>query len=475
MKWKQLLSTKRVKGLWGESSSKTISGDLRSEFDRDYGRTVFSTPVRRLQDKAQVFPLEQHDAIRTRLTHSMEVSSVSRSFGEMLEKFLFDRKELKKDTERAVLPAISATCGLIHDLGNPPFGHAGEAAISEWFKSQHKRDPKFFNGFQHCTTGSARPDETQFAQDFLKFEGNAQTQRLLSRLQVLADDYGLNLTCGTLSAGCKYVAQSNTVDNTKQETKKHGYFASENDLIARIRKEVGSGQARNPIAFLVEASDDIVYGTVDLEDGVKKGVVTWDFIESELRRLLGAKSEVLNRVLKAAHDKIDPAGLPTGQKNEAMAIAFRTFAIAQMVVASFQIFEENYTDIMQGHYHNELLYQSKAGPLARICKQLGFKYVYVSNQTVKLELMGRKVINDLLDFYWEAARLYEPGKTLEGFPKRVYQLISENYRRIFEHRMAEAKQLNIPTDYLRMQLITDQVAGMTDSFACAIHRELMNA
>jgi dGTPase len=475
MEWKQLLSTTRVKGLWGEASSKKIAGDLRTEFDRDYGRTVFSTPVRRLQDKAQVFPLEQHDAIRTRLTHSMEVSSVSRSFGEMLEKFLFERNELKKETDRGVLPSISATCGLIHDLGNPPFGHAGETAISEWFSCHYKKNLKLFDGFKMFAAGEERPEQTQFAQDFLRFEGNAQTQRLLSRLQVLADDYGLNLTCGTLSASCKYVAQSNTVDKTKQETKKHGYFASENELIAKIRKEVGSGDSRNPITFLVEASDDIVYATVDLEDGVKKGVVTWDFVERQLRASLGENNEVLNRVLKDSHDKIDPADLPPDQRNEAMAVAFRTFAIAQMVVASFEVFERNYSEIMSGGYHKEVLYESKAGPLARSCKDLGFKYVYVSNETVKLELMGKKVISDLLDFYWEAARLYETGKTLDGFPKRVYQLISANYRRIFEHRMAEATKLRMPADYLRMQLITDQVAGMTDSFACSIHRELMNA
>ena len=123
------------------------------------------------------------------------------------------------------------------------------------------------------------PEDTQFARDFLKFEGNAQTQRLLSRLQVLADEFGLNLTCGTLSASCKYVAQSDTVDKNQQEKKKHGYFASENVLVSRIRKEVGTGDFRNPLTFLVEASDDIVYSTVDLEDGVKKGVITWKFIE----------------------------------------------------------------------------------------------------------------------------------------------------------------------------------------------------
>lgn len=262
MNWSQLLSTKRVKALWGEKSSVMIDGDPRSEFDRDYGRTVFSTPVRRLQDKAQVFPLEEHDAVRTRLTHSLEVSSVARSLGEAAERFASGKRELGS-AHAGCISTIAATCGLIHDLGNPPFGHAGELAIADWFRKKEKADPNIFDDFDP-KDGKTGARDTQFAKDFLNFEGNAQTQRLLSRLQVLADDYGLNLTCGTLSASCKYVAQSDSTDKADQARKKHGYFASENDLIARIRSEVGTGEARNPITFLVEASDDIVYSTVDL-------------------------------------------------------------------------------------------------------------------------------------------------------------------------------------------------------------------
>jgi len=318
------------------------------------------------------------------------------------------------------------------------------------------------------------PEDTQFARDFLKFEGNAQTQRLLSRLQVLADEFGLNLTSGTLSASCKYVAQSDTVDKAQQERKKHGFFASENDLISRIRKEVGTGELRNPIAFLVEASDDIVYSTVDLEDGVKKGVITWQFIEDELIRRLGAHDTSMKRALDKAHEKIDPADLKGRAKDEAMAVGFRTFAIAEMVVETFKAFEKHYRDIMSGNYHRELLYDSAAGKLASACKQLGSEFVYVSSETLKLELMGRKVISDLLTCFWEAAHAYAPGKKPDGFPGKAYELISTNYRQIFEKNIGDAKKLSIPEDYFRMQLITDQISGMTDSYACFLHRELMN-
>jgi len=473
LNWKQLLSTKRVKELYGQDSSKPIKGDLRTEFDRDYGRTVFSTPVRRLQDKAQVFPLERHDAIRTRLTHSLEVSSVSRGLGDLTERLLFVRGDLNLIVTEGFSELFAATCGLIHDLGNPPFGHSGEAAISDWFKRQAKEDSAFFEGFNEFDKVSSA-GETQFARDFLQFEGNAQTQRLLSRLQVLADDFGLNLTCGTLSASCKYVAQSNNVNKAKQEMKKHGHFASENELISKIREEVGTGDCRNPIAFLVEAADDITYATVDLEDGVKKRVVTWDFVENALSSKLEGNSASLNRALTKAHDKIDVAGLEGQAREEAMAVAFRTFAIAEMVVETFKVFERNYENIMGGSYHGELLYESEAGSLAKACKALGFEFVYVSNETLKLELMGRKVISDLLDCYWEAAKSFKPGEKLAGFPGKAYGLISTNYRHIFERNLVQANILEIPANYFRMQLVTDQVSGMTDSYACSVHRELMN-
>jgi dGTPase len=471
MNWNQLLSIKRVKALWGEKSSTIIEGDPRSEFDRDFGRTVFSTPVRRLQDKAQVFPLEEHDAVRTRLTHSLEVSSVARSLGEAAERLALKKGGLSS-TQSGCIQTIAATCGLIHDLGNPPFGHAGELAIADWFDKQERDDPKLFDDFDP-KDGKRKARDTQFARDFLSFEGNAQTQRLLSRLQVLADDYGLNLTCGTLSASCKYVASSDSTDQSIQAKKKHGFFASENDLISRIRNEVGTGDARNPITFLVEASDDIVYSTIDLEDGIKKRCISWEFLEDELRKR--CRSECLDRSLSKAKDKIDPAGFQGQTRDEAMAVGFRTFAIAEMVVATIRVFEAEYERIMAGDYPHEILYKSDAGSLAKACKSIALEHVYVSPEILKREIMGREILFDLLDLYWEAAQAVGPGKEPKGFNKKVYSQISSNYRQIFERNVARSEKLGIPVQYFRMQLITDQVSGMTDSFAVKLHRELKNA
>ena len=206
---------------------------------------------------------------------------MARGLGEAAEQFI---RNARKDDgiEPGSLPTIAATCGLIHDIGNPPFGHAGESAISSWFANQSGDDIQagVFDAFPGVTP--KQKIATQYAQDFLKFEGNAQTQRLLSSLQILADRFGLNMTCGTLSASLKYVVASNEIDTARAEAKKHGFFASENELIGKIKDEVGTGNARNPLASLVEAADDICYATVDLEDGIKKGCLDWSVLQKRV-------------------------------------------------------------------------------------------------------------------------------------------------------------------------------------------------
>ncbi len=468
LSWEKLLSTKRVRDLFGGLASVRVQGDapVRTAFDQDYGRALFSTPVRRLQDKAQVFPLEPNDSVRTRLTHSLEVSSIARGLGERAEAFIA-KDDSYIQSNRGAIPTIAATCGLIHDIGNPPFGHAGEIAISSWFKS-HSEAFEHFPG-----TNQKEKEQSQYAQDFLLFEGNAQTQRLLSSLQILADKYGLNMTCGTLSASLKYVVPSNGRNKDFSEAKKHGYFASENELIKKINAEVLIGRSRNPIAFLVEAADDIAYATVDLEDGIKKSCLNWETLETALRQ--NAAGKLLDDILTATHDKIDPAGLSGKARDEAMSISFRTNAIIRMTIAASEAFENKYNDIMNANYHGSLLKDSSAGALAKACKDIASKHVYSSPQILKLELMGRKIIWDLLELYWEAGKLIGTKKDdWPDFAKKSFELISRNYREVCQDHIGNAHEGPIPADYYRMQLITDQVCGMTDSFAVNLHRELMN-
>lgn len=462
MEWKTLLNTDRPR-------ISTSQGDHRAQFERDFDRCVFSTPVKRLQDKAQVFPLEPHDAIRTRLTHSLEVSSVARGLGIAIAQWLLegDKKKIDSGMDRQI-EAIAATCGLIHDLGNPPFGHAGEDAIRGWFQDKIKKEKlqEFFGDYENSD---------QLVQDFLKFEGNAQTLRLVSKLQILADFQGLNLTYGTLSASCKYIAPSHEAgDEQKHECKKPGYFASENKLVAEIQKRTGTGNARNPITYLVEAADDIVYSVADVEDGVKKGVLSWDDLKSELSNAnddeVNGTLETKDHILKAGKDEV-PNNLP----DDIHASAFRTAAIGVMVRSAIDVFKAQYGSIMDGTYHGELVEEGKAKKLVKLLKDIGKKEVYCTPQTLKLELMGRHIITDLLDLFWEGAEklpLDRPPETID-FSGKLGALLSNSYRRVFYHFVKEDQGL--PENYHRLQLVTDYICGMTDSFAKRLHAELTNA
>ncbi len=457
MKWKTLLCSDRPR-------PSTSQRDHRAQFERDFDRTIFSTPVKRLQDKAQVFPLEPHDAVRTRLTHSLEVSSVARGLGIAIGQWLLAEKLIEPGMERSI-EAISATCGLIHDLGNPPFGHSGEDAIRQWFDTR----------FGESGLGGELHGNSQLVQDLLKFDGNAQSLRLLTKLQILADFHGLNLTFGTLSASCKYTAPSHEAGgNGAHPRSKPGYFASESDDVRRIREETGTGDARNPIAYLVEAADDIVYSVADIEDAVKKGVLAWHPLEDDLKKTDHPSMEAAlirtRKILKAETDKI-----PEDLKDDIWASAFRTSVIWVVVEAALDESKEQYDAIMAGQYSRELVKDCEAWTLVKKLKDVGKTQVYCTPSNLKLELMGRHVICDLMDVFWEGAKVLPiNGKlpTTKTFPGKVCALLSDNYRRVFCHSVETMRDL--PQQYHRFQLVTDYVCGMTDTFAKRLHTELMN-
>lgn len=455
MNWQNLLNPRRPRDT-------TIPSDSRDQFERDFDRSVFSTPVKRLQDKAQVFPLEEHDAVRTRLTHSLEVSSVARGLAARNAKWLLEQGEIDRGMDRSI-EAIAATCGLIHDLGNPPFGHAGEDAIRAWFRR---------SGREKCLQNSLT-DEQQI-QDFLKFEGNAQSLRLVTKLQILADYHGLNLTFGTLSVLRKYVASSDRADrsSTNRAYKKPGYFASEVDIVERIRNETGTGAARHPICLLVEAADDIAYLTADIEDAVKKGVLSWNKIRENLQPQDDSVNMALERQKKIL--KAGRACVPSNLDDDMWVTAFRTAAIFVMADGVSREFREQYEQIINGRYRHALLEQSDAAKLAAHLQRIGETLVYPTRSTLTLELMGRRVIGDLMDVFWEGAKAMtgEDDPKTSSFEGKAAALISPNYRQVFQYSVANAQ--DIPEEYFRFQLVTDYVCGMTDSFAKRLHADLFN-
>lgn len=477
MNWESLLCPERRR------PTKRLSEERRPEIVRDYGRAVFSTPVRRLQDKAQVFPLEPIDAVRTRLTHSLEVSSVARDLAHAVAKRLLDEGKITSAEQAYEIESIAATAGLVHDIGNPPFGHAGEQAIQDWFKEH----PKVLEPIAGVMEGRLK-------EDLLNFEGNAQTLRLLAKLQVLSDRYGLNLTYATLSAACKYTANSLEVGTPESwhEHSKLGFFASEDELVADVRAKTGTKGARNPITFLVEASDDIVYAVVDIEDGVKKGVISWGesvdktsrpdahrrgVASGHLRSILNEhEAEITARLLEdtagKAEKEIDDCDLRlTGRtRDEAIVQYFRTLVIGKAAPAVVETFLEKYDAIMAGDYHGELLKDSGsvAGLYSVLKEEVGRRHVYPAKGNLRLELLGRKVIYDLMDLFYTA----DPNAKTRKFPGKAFHVLSQNYRTVFDSTVGIEEKL--PREYRRLLLITDYLCGMTDSFATSLHRELFN-
>lgn len=485
MSWDKLLCPMRIRDFFEKPGQRE---DHRTEFEKDYDRAIFSSPVRRLHDKAQVFPLEPNDSVRTRLIHSLEVSTVSRDMGRAIGTWLkkeehLGENEAEADDKARAIERIAATCGLIHDLGNPPFGHAGEEAISEWFSRKEKGEGFWdFKGY--------KGEEKQLKNDFLKFQGNAQTIRLISRLQVLCDLYGLNFTCGTMSAAFKYIAPSHKIDEEQHEKGKMGHFASENIIVNLVQHQTGTQDARNPITYLVEAADDIVYSVVDIEDGVKKGVIDWKTLKDKLFEYSLGNNKNLEFCFQKAKELIDEKDKRVSFKgrshSEALVQAFRVYAIGVGVKAVIKEFKNRYKEIIRGQYHKELFIDSEAFSLIKACKEIGKKIIYPSANNVKLEVMARTVIHELMDIFWDGVINHHDED--KKFALKIYSLISDNYKTVFKNAHKEQPVLEeyldilsgnlqsakIPKNYCCMQLVTDYICGMTDGFACSLHKQLKN-
>ena len=243
--------------------------DRRSEFEKDYHRIIGSASFRRLQDKTQVFALDSSDFIRTRLTHSLEVSSIAKSLGQT-GGALLKEKGIVTDEQVGYMTDILLCAGLLHDIGNPPFGHFGEAVIRDWFRENldvmtYKDKPL-----------SCYLSDVQKA-DLCNFEGNAQSLRVVAKLHHLVDDNGMNLTKGLLNTIIKYPTSSVEIDKKAGDIrlKKMGYFEADSELFQNITQSTGAGNSRHPLTFLLEAADDIAYSTADIEDGYKKGILSF--------------------------------------------------------------------------------------------------------------------------------------------------------------------------------------------------------
>ena len=266
MEWSKLLSTKRLSGK---------EATHRNEFDDDYKRIVTSPSFRRLQDKTQVFPLERLDFIHTRLTHSLEVAMVARSLAKEIVILLQEEVEKKPDSSKAEMIArqedvlkIVECASLVHDLGNPPYGHFGEDIIRQWFK---KNLPSLLKERSDVAEEFLA---SPYVYDFYRFEGNAQSLRIVSKLHDFKGEFdGLDLTAATLNTILKYTYPSSHKKTEEIASKKVGYFFAEEKAFKTVTEITGAGTSRHPLTYILEAADDIAYLVVDMEDAIGKGVI----------------------------------------------------------------------------------------------------------------------------------------------------------------------------------------------------------
>jgi dGTPase len=435
MNWHQLLSPQRL------DAKPDLAEPSRSAFEQDYDRIIFSHPFRRLQDKTQVHPIPEQDFVHTRLTHSLEVSSVGRSLGKKIgEQVLQRHPELKENFSLFDFGAIVAAASLAHDLGNPPFGHAGEEAISDFFLHYPKGQ-----SFQ------AEVNEVAW-NDLIKFEGNAQGFRLLNK-----SEYGLKLTFATLGTFTKYPCPSlfPARDKNKKSQKKFGFFETEERVFGEVANQLGliktgeNAWARHPLAFLVEAADDICYSIIDLEDGCRLGLVSFE-----------ETVEMMASILKTQFDrqKLDRLHSLNGKLGVLRAMAINK--LLDECTAAFLDFE---TSILEGKFDQALTDIIPSQQALKIITEVSIKKIYRAKQVVEIEAAGHEVLPGLLHEFIEAGFHYVRGGQSRKYANLALMLPEEI--------LLNCKQSN-GNAYLILREIIDFVSGLTDRHALSLYRKI---
>ncbi|TCU74912.1 dGTPase [Bradyrhizobium sp. R2.2-H] len=467
LEWAKLLNGKRRKPPTAPSRQK--GAENRISLERDYDRLLFSTPVRRLADKTQVFPLERNDSVRTRLTHSHEVANLARSIGTTLVYNHGAELGLTgiPDAARAI-PSLLAAVGLAHDLGNPPFGHQGEDAMQSWIARHSDEDSESFNIFSGADLTPAQ------RRDFEKFEGNAQALRLLTRLQIINDGFGLNMSYAALAALMKYPVSSDKIDKKIGARKKFNFFQSEATIVEEVWQHTGLEEGvRHPLTLIMEACDDIAYSVLDLEDAAKKGLISFHDLIASLNHDAKDDPQILEicQESRTRESEYREAQLSGAELSDISMQMLRVQAIGLMVNAVTDAFVANHDTIMVGEFNGELLAGSRSDALWKAFKSFAKKHVYSHRSVIEVELEGHRTIHALMDAFWQAIR----DRGSEDFTKTngaapydayVYSRISENYRRA-------AQMSKMPMRYRELQLMTDMISGMTDSFAVELCRDLV--
>lgn len=467
--WERLLCAERER-----SNISANPLDIRTEFRKDYHRIIGSASFRRLQDKAQVYPLYRGDFVRTRLTHSLEVSSFAGSLGDTIFRRLIDAGTPEvNEIVRENCADILECAGLIHDIGNPPFGHFGEFAIRQWFADNLSRLE-----FKGKSADELLTDRMKA--DFLHFEGNAQALRLLSRLHCLIDmNTGMNLTFALLNTIIKYPTNSLEIDKKCGNIcrKKMGYYLAEEELFRKITEKTGVGNSRYPLTFILESADDIAYKTADLEDAAVKGLLPFGTLVEELRsekyRAKCRSDEEAAELEKAADElcRSRESAEKLGMKDAGVRAVSRWIVKMQnkLIYAATDAFCSNYEKIMNGELYEELLSVTNVRVLADAFSDIAYRYAFRSSGIVRDELSEDAVMSFLLDKITRAALSFGTDN-MRDYERDLTEVLSQNYLEICK-KSCEGKS-DSEQCYRRLLFATDCVCGMTDGYAKDFYHSL---
>lgn len=485
MNWNDLLSTKRL----GEDIDIPYNQTqyAMSEFEKDYWRIISCSAFRRLQDKTQVFPLEKNDFIRTRLTHSLEVSVIAKQLVAMIYKNIntYAKSELKErypfTAENAQYAADVVACaGLLHDIGNPPFGHFGEEVMHAWFENHLDK----LSYFDEEKEADIKLTKEQIIADLEHFEGNAQAFRLLTKLHDVDSEYGLNLTSAVLNTLVKYPTDSMHIDASAENVCVHklGCYYADWDMFDEVTKNTGTQFDhvfhRHPLTFILEAADDIAYATADLEDSYKKGLFSIDsfctFFENEIKKIASEKQRSYSDILLSKLRIYKEESIAEKQPEMKAFQKWINYVRHWLIYCAAYGFTQNYKAIMEGNYYNEIIYNTHHESSMNIMKKSMKEFTYCSDGIIKLELSAQTIIEGLLERFVFAAIDWDvPSRsrmTSHKAQKKLMTLVSENHKAAYQkYKSKDDKEYNL---YLRILLIADFISGMTDTFARTLYQEL---
>jgi dGTPase len=442
MNWEQLLSLKRS----GDTNKRIRKeqDETRLGFEVDYDRIIFSSEFRSLQDKTQVIPLSKTDFVHTRLTHSLEVSVVGRSLGRKVGQQLLQKYPHLHNIHGFQMNdfgAIVAAAALAHDIGNPPFGHSGEKAIGEFFKTG--------NGAKF----KAQLTEKEY-QDLCDFEGNANGFKILTESR-MGREGGLRLSYATLGTFMKYPKESLPKKPTNRiADKKYGFFQSEKETFMDVAAELGLKQtrsgndvsyARHPLTFLVEAADDICYTIIDFEDGINLGLIQEEY--------------ALEYLINLVRDTINKDNYNSLTNTEDRISYLRALSINTLINEVVEIFMKHEDDILRGEFEKALLDMSKYKAQIKDILNISIRNIYNSKEVVDKEIAGHEVIIELLRIFTETIYNQFNGNL-------------SNYNRLILKVFPETIAIDRDNLYQNLQVVCNYISKLSDSNAILTHRKL---